>query len=94
MILQAVGKLTTTLLGLMVVENRSLPPSSRYHESGVWQGLYMLNVEVIWILRGATGRYGGATGGNLGPCKRDFSDVSINESPIVIWKITRESSNL
>jgi hypothetical protein len=54
----------------------------------------MLKVEVIWILRGPTGRYGGATGGKLGPCKRDFSDVSINESPIVIWKITRENLNL
>lgn len=38
------------------VVDRKLPPSSRHHESGVWQGLYRLEVEVVWILRGATGR--------------------------------------
>jgi hypothetical protein len=27
-------------------------------------------------------------------CQRDYSDVSINESPSMIWKITRESVNL
>jgi hypothetical protein len=38
------------------VVDRRLPPSSRHHESGVWQGLYRQEVEVVWILRGATGR--------------------------------------
>jgi hypothetical protein len=44
------------LIGLGMVVDRRLPPSSRPHESRVWQGLYMLEIEVVWILRGATGR--------------------------------------
>jgi Reverse transcriptase (RNA-dependent DNA polymerase) len=43
------------LMGLGMVVDRRLPPSSRHHESGVWQGLYRIEVEVVWILRGATG---------------------------------------
>jgi hypothetical protein len=43
--------------------------SSRHHESEVWQGLYRLEEEVVWTLRGATGRYGGATGGKRGPLR-------------------------
>jgi hypothetical protein len=81
--------------------DRRLPPSSRHHESGVWQGLCRLEVEVVWILRGATGRQGGATG-RFGRCngrktrtyKRDYSDVSSTDSSSVIWKITREYLNL
>jgi hypothetical protein len=42
--------------GLGMVVDRRLPPTSRTHESRVWQGLYRLEVEVVWILRGATGR--------------------------------------
>jgi hypothetical protein len=50
------------MLGLRVVDKRRLPPSSRHHESGVWQDLHRLEVAVVWTLRGATGRQGGATG--------------------------------
>jgi hypothetical protein len=88
-------------MGLGMVVDRRLPPSSRTHESRVWQGLYRLEVEVVWILRGATGRYGGVTGrfGRCNgrkkrTCKKDYSDASITESPSVIWKITRECMNL
>jgi hypothetical protein len=44
------------LLGLGMVVDRRLPPSSRTHESRVWQGLSRQEVGVVWILRGATGR--------------------------------------
>jgi hypothetical protein len=43
------------MMGLGIFENRRLSTSSRHHESGVWKGLNMLEVEVVWILRGATG---------------------------------------
>jgi hypothetical protein len=82
------------LLGLGMVVDRKLPPSSRHHESGVWQGLYRLEVEVVCVLRGATGRWGGATGRKTRSCKREYSDVSSNDSSSVIWKITREYLNL
>jgi hypothetical protein len=42
--------------GSDVVFKRRLPPSSRHHEPEMWQGLYRLEVEVVWTLRGATGR--------------------------------------
>jgi hypothetical protein len=44
------------VMGLGMVVDRRLPTSSRTHESSVWQGLYRLEVELVWILRGATGR--------------------------------------
>jgi hypothetical protein len=44
------------MMGLRLFVKRRLPPSSRHHESEVWQGLYRLEIEVVWTLRGATGR--------------------------------------
>jgi hypothetical protein len=38
---------TKVVLGLGMFVDRRLPPSSRHHESGVWQGLYRLEVEVV-----------------------------------------------
>jgi hypothetical protein len=80
---------------------RRLPLSSRHHEFGVWQGMNRIDVEVIRILRGARGRYGGATGifersngRKTRTCKRNHSDASIDESSNVIWKITREYVNV
>jgi hypothetical protein len=35
------------LMGVGMVGDRTLPPSSRTHESRVWQGLYRLDVEVV-----------------------------------------------
>jgi hypothetical protein len=43
------------MLGLRLVEKRRLPPSSQHHDSEVCQGLYRLEVQVVWLLRGATG---------------------------------------
>jgi hypothetical protein len=50
------------MMGLGIFENRSLPPSSRLHESGMWQSLYRLEIEMVRVLRGQTGRFGGETG--------------------------------
>jgi hypothetical protein len=36
--------------------------SSRLHESGMWQNLYRLEIEMVRVLRGQTGILGGATG--------------------------------
>jgi hypothetical protein len=54
------------LLGLAIALNKMLPPSSRHYESGVCPGIYWLKVEVVYILRGAAGRSGGATRGKRG----------------------------
>jgi hypothetical protein len=75
------------MLGLGLVLNRRLPPSSRHYESGVWQGLYRLEVEVVLDSRRCNGR-------KARSCKRDYSDVSSYDSSSVIWKITRKNLNL
>jgi hypothetical protein len=82
------------LLGLGLVLNRRLPPSSRHHESGVWQGLYRLEVEVVSDSTRCNGKIGRCNGRKTRSCKRDYSDVSSNDSSSVIWKITREYLNL
>jgi hypothetical protein len=57
------------MMGLGIFENRRLPPSSRLHESGMWQRLYRLEIEMVRVLRCQTGRLGSATGRNLGAVK-------------------------
>jgi hypothetical protein len=83
-----------SVMGLGLVLNRRLPPSSRNHESGVWQGLYRLEVEVISDSTRCNGKIGRCNGRKTRSCKRDYSDVSTNYSSSVIWKITREYLNL
>jgi hypothetical protein len=83
-----------SLLGLGLVLNRRLPPSSRHHESGVWQGFYRLEVEVGLDSTRCNGNIGRCNGRKTRLCKRDYSDVSSNDSSSVIWKITREYLNL
>jgi hypothetical protein len=94
-------------MGLGIFGNRRLPPSSRLHESGMWQSLYRLEIEMVRVLRSQTGRLGGATerlgratgrlgsamGRNLGAVKGLQWCVSSIGSPSVIWKITRECVN-
>jgi hypothetical protein len=82
------------MMGLGVVVDRRLPPSSRHHESGVWQGLYRLEVEVVSDSTRCNGKIGRCNGRKTRSCKRDYSDVSSNDSSSVIWKITREYLNL
>jgi hypothetical protein len=41
------------MMGLGIALNILKSPSSRNYESGVLQGLYILELEVAWILRGA-----------------------------------------
>ena len=41
---------------------RRLPPSSRHHESGVWQGLYRLEVEVVLDSTRFNGKIGRCNG--------------------------------
>jgi hypothetical protein len=53
------------IMGLGIFENRRLPPSSRLHESEMWQSLCILEIEMVRVLRGETGRLGSATGRNL-----------------------------
>jgi hypothetical protein len=50
------------MMGLGIFENRRLPSSSRLHESGMWQRLYRLEIEMVRVLLCQTGRLGGATG--------------------------------
>jgi hypothetical protein len=82
------------MLGLGMFVDRRLPPSSRHHESGVWQGLYRLEVEVVSDSTRCNGKIGRCNGRKTRSCKRDYSDVSSNDSSSVIWKITREYLNL
>jgi hypothetical protein len=42
--------------GSGVVRQNKAAFSSGHHESEMWQGLYRLEIEVVWTLRGATGR--------------------------------------
>jgi hypothetical protein len=56
-------------MGLGIFENIRLPPSSRLLESGIWQSLQILEIEMVRVLRGQTGRLGGATRRNLGAVK-------------------------
>jgi hypothetical protein len=72
------------LLGLGLVLNRKLPPSSRHHESGVWQGLYRLEVEVVLDSTRCNGKIGPCNGRKTRSFKRDNSDVSSNDSSSVI----------
>jgi hypothetical protein len=51
-----------SLMGLGYSWSWRLPPSSRLHESGIWQSLYRLEIEMVRVLRGQTERLGGATG--------------------------------
>jgi hypothetical protein len=82
------------VLGLGLVLNRRLLPSSRNHESGMWQGLYRLEVEVVLDSTRCNGKIGRCNGRKTRSCKRDYSYVSSNDSSSVIWKITREYLNL
>jgi hypothetical protein len=63
----------------MVVDRR-LPPSSRHHECGVWQGLYRLDVEVVLDSKRYKGKIGRCNGRKTRSCKRDYSDVSSTDS--------------
>jgi hypothetical protein len=82
------------LLGLGMFVDRRPPSSSRHHESGVWQGLYRLEVEVVLDSTRCNGKLGRCNGRKTRSCKRDYSDVSSIDSSSVIWKITREYLNL
>jgi hypothetical protein len=81
------------MLGLGMFVDRRLPPSSRHPDSGVWQGLYRLEVEVVSDYTRCNGKIGRCNGRRTRSCKRDYSDVSSNDSSSVIWKITREYLN-
>jgi hypothetical protein len=64
-------------MGLWLAFNRRLPPSSRHYGSRALQGLYKLEVEVVWILRGAKGIFEMYNIGKAMACKRDSIDVPV-----------------
>jgi hypothetical protein len=64
-------RLLALVLGLGLVLNRRLPPSSRHHESGVWQGLYRLEVELVSYSTRCNGKIGRCNGRKTRSCKRD-----------------------
>jgi hypothetical protein len=74
------GQIGAHMMGLGMVVDRRLPPSSRHHESGVWQGLYRLEVKVVSDSTRCNGKIGRCNGRKTRSCKRDYSDVSSNDS--------------
>jgi hypothetical protein len=54
----------------------------------------MLEVEVVLDSTRCNGKIGRCNGRKTRSCKRDYSDVSSNDSSSVIWKITLDYLNL